>query len=305
VSSCTSTFWCSATCLVLGTLRSRARRVSSWRKATPSARPQDLPPLGLLEHTDVPDKGSGEQWLHPRRDDGQLLESVPGTPGKLPDPRHHGVDHRGRDAVAAAGQHLGDEERVAVGRGEDPGRVDARVSGEAVDRTAAQRLQRQPLHGLGGEGTEEPPQRVRVVDVVVPKGQDDHGSQRAQPSADVAQRVERGVVGPVHVLDDQHGGPSPRSQLEAQGLVDRLLVRARCQCVGQRAGVLLGRVAQRSERPRRQQVVAAADQDPGPVRDGAHEGAHQARLADAGLAQQQRDGATALARVVDRAHQDL
>ena len=75
---------------------------------------QDLPPLGLLEHPDVPEEGSGQQWLHLGRDDGELLEGISRAPGELPDPGHHGVDDRGRDAVSAAGQHLGDEERVAV-----------------------------------------------------------------------------------------------------------------------------------------------------------------------------------------------
>ena len=126
-----------------------------------------------------------------------------------------------------------------------------------------------------------------------------------EPPADVAQGVQGRVVGPVQVLDDEHGRPSPRSQLEPQGLVDRLPVGVGRQRVGERSGVLQGRVAQRSERARREQVVAAADEHPGPVSDRCHEGAHQAGLADACLAEQQDDRAPALAGVVDRPHQDL
>ena len=73
------------------------------------------------------------------------------------------------------------------------------------DRGARQRRQREPVHRAPGERAEQALQRVRRAELVVAEGQDEHRGQRLDPPRHVAEHVERRVVGPVDVLDDEHG----------------------------------------------------------------------------------------------------
>ena len=187
--------------------------------------------------------------------------------GSRPDPGHHGVDDGGRDAVAPgeASTSVTKNGLPPVAR-ETPGRVDAASAARPATARRRQRPQPQPLHRRGGERAEDPPQRVRVVDLVVAIGQDEQRGQVVEPAADVAQRVERRVVGPVQRPRRRARSVGPRSQLEAERLVDRLLVRVAGERVGQRARVLLGRVAQRSERPWASAGRRSCRPGPGPGR---------------------------------------
>ena len=68
----------------------------------------------------------------------------------------------------------------------------------------------------------------------------------------------------------------------------------------QRAGMVLDRIAERPERPGRQQVVTRTAENPGAPCGSAPEGSHERRLARAGLTMDQDDRAPALDRVVKR-----
>ena len=68
----------------------------------------------------------------------------------------------------------------------------------------------------------------------------------------------------------------------------------------QRAGMVLDRIAQRPERPGRQQVVTRTAENAGAPCGSAPEGSHERRLARAGLTMDQDDRAPALDRVVKR-----
>ena len=142
-------------------------------------------------------------------------------------------------------------------------------------------------------------QRVAGVDLVVAAGQHEHRADVLDPPRRVAEDVERGVVGPVDVLDHEHGRRLGGELLEqrAEHAVDRLLVGQRG---GERAVAPGGGVAQRAERARRHQVVARGEQHARPLGGVAGEGAHQARLADPGLAGHERDRAAARRRVAAR-----
>ena len=101
------------------------------------------------------------------------------------------------------------------------------------------------------------------------------------PSPDVAQHVQGGVVGPVHVLHDQHGGPAAVRRARRAGPRGRR--RGRPRAAPSRACRLCSaRVAQRAEGARRDEVVARAEQHPHVI-VGPDERTHEAGLADPGL----------------------
>jgi hypothetical protein len=126
-------------------------------------------------------------------------------------------------------------------------------------------------------------QRIAGVNLVVAAGQHDQRAGLLDPPGGVAEHVERRVVGPVEILDHEHGGRPCGELLEqaAEHRVHRLPVGQRG---GERALAAGGRVAQRAERARRHQVVAGGEQHARPHAHVGGEGAHQGRLADPRLA---------------------
>ena len=122
---------------------------------------------------------------------------------RRPHAGEHRLDDRGGDDVGRGGQHLGDEERVAAGDAVHGAGVGAGARGQAPHRRARQRRQRQPAHRAPGQGAQQALQRMRRAELVVAEGQDEHRGHRLDPPRQVAEHVERRVVGPVDVLDDE------------------------------------------------------------------------------------------------------
>ena len=171
-------------------------------------------------------------------------------------------------------------------------------SGELRDRVRGERAQRQPPHRAAAEAAEHALQRVLAAELVGPVGQEQQRGQVVDPPADVAQQVEGGAVGPVHVLDDQHGRPVRVGQLLEDGR-EHLAEVVRGEGGGERPADVPHRVAQRAERAGRQQVVAGTGEHP-PGPQGAGERAHEARLADAGLAGDEHDRSRSPGGAVER-----
>ena len=136
----------------------------------------------------------------------------------------------------------------------EPSASSATASGESA-------TQRQPPHHAAAETAEDALQRVLATDLVGPVGQEQQRGQVVDPPADVAQQVERGAVGPVHVLDDQHGRPVRVGQLLEDGR-EHLAEVVRGERGGERPAHVPHRVAQRAERAGRQQVVAGSGEHP-------------------------------------------
>ena len=203
---------------------------------------------------------------------------------------------------AGGGQHLGDEERVAAGDAVHGAGVGAGARGQAPHRRARQRRQRQPAHRAPGQGAQQALQRVRRAELVVAEGQDEHRGDRLDPPRHVAEHVERRVVGPVDVLDDERRRRRGRELGQDRGVdaVHRPAVGERRR---QRSTGLQRGVAQRAERPRRHQVVARRQQHPRPSGRLAREGADHAGLADPGSAADEHDGPAAGGGVLDGADQ--
>ena len=129
-----------------------------------------------------------------------------------------------------------------------------------------ERIQRQPPHRAAAEAAEHALQRVLATDLVGPVGQQQQRGQVVDAPADVAQQVERGAVGPVHVLDGQDGRPVRVGQLLEAG--NTAVVR------GQRGGSgprVPHRVAQ-ADRARRGSAPQAAQRWRRPRRYGGNRG---------------------------------
>ena len=141
----------------------------------------------------------------------------------------------------------------------------------------------------GGAG-QQPPQRMAAVHLVVAVGQQQHRGEVGDAPDQVAQQVQGGLVGPVHVLHDQHGGVPGPVQLVQQRGEERVPVAGVAQRPGQVGTDAAGEVADRAQHARRRQVVAVAHEEPRVGWEVVAQLAHQARLADAGLAGDQDHG---------------
>ena len=142
---------------------------------------------------------------------------------------------------------------------------------------------------------------MRGRQLLVAEGQHQQRRQVREPAGDVPEDVQRGVVGPVQVFDDQHGGP-PRGQLGhgRAGHRVRLIAGERR---GERAAGFRGRLEQRPERARAQQVVAGAGEHAHAVVQRGPQRTNHAGLADPGLAGDDRGAAPAGGRRRDRIEQ--
>ena len=128
---------------------------------------------------------------------------------------------------------------------------------------------------------------MRRADLVVAVGDDEDRGQVRDVPAGVPQHVQRRLVGPVHVLDDQHA----RAGEHVEDRREHGLPVVPGERRGQRTTGVGGRVAQRAQRARREQVVAGPDEQPGAPARVAQEGADQAGLADPGVAVDEDDAA--------------
>jgi hypothetical protein len=126
-----------------------------------------------------------------------------------------------------------------------------------------------------------------VTQLVVAVGQHQHAGQVGDPPGEVADHVEGGVVGPVHVLDDHHRRPV--GELLVGGTEDRVPLRRDVHDRVQRSVGDACHVSERPERARRHQVVAHPDQHASAIPCLLGERPDQTRLADSGLAVHQHD----------------
>jgi len=254
---------------------------------------QDVEPLA--------EQLTGQPELDGRGHDGQLLDGGAARRIEPADPGQHRVRHGGRHGDPRRGQGLGDVERVPAGQGVQRCGVVAAARGETGDGGRRQGGQGEPVHGRRGERAEDPAQGMRGRHLLVAEGQHQHRGQVGEAAGDVPEHVERGVVGPVQVFDDQHGG-APRGELGDGRTGDRVRLVAgdrRGECAGGTGGGF----AQRPERSRAQQVVAGAGEDAHAVAQRRSQGSNDAGLADAGLAGDERRAAPAGAR--GRLEQDV
>ena len=233
--------------------------------------------------------------------DGGAIEAASTTADadalSLRDAREHDVAHRRRGSDGPTRrEHLGHVERV-------PRRQAVELAASAPwscrqlrDPLGRQRRERQRLTpSRGRELAEDDPQGIEAVELVVAVGREYERRRAAHPPAEHTHDVERRLVGPVDVLQDEHERPPTVTRAEERGSdrvrttsVDRLGDRARC---------LGGDLEDRPERRRREEGVAGAPEDRGGFAELVGEPPHQRGLADPGLPAHEDEAALPLPRL--------
>ncbi len=227
----------------------------------------------LLEGADVLARQRFEEpQLGARRGDGDGVEQRTRIVGETGRAGEHGIAHGFRDGAVAAREHLRDEERVPAGQPVQLDGVDLPRGGQLGDGVLRERRHREPCDlGTRGELADHDTQRVSAVQVVPVRRQDEHRRPADLPRQQ-PERVERGLVRPVDVLEDDDrrrtGSDGPEQRSDHLG-------RAAVECLAQISVRALGDIEERPERPGREEGVAAAPEH-------AHAETPVAKVADRG-----------------------
>ena len=294
VRSAATTAWLSSRTRVTGRLLSIARRASSWRnrvrRGGPRSRPRARPRAAR----------ASSRRAGPRPARAATCEGT--TDRRSSASRQSASSPRSRARTASltlAGTSSGGAASVSVTKNGLPrvsawtaAGVAAGAGRQRLHRVARQRRELDPVHRAAGERAEQAVQRMARIELVAGR-QDEDRADGLDPARRVAEHVERGVVGPVDVLDDEDGRALLGQLLQQRGedAIDRALVGQRGR---QRAAAPGRRVVQRPQRARRDEVVARRHEDPRLGAQALDQRAHEARLADARLAGDQRRRAAAL-----------
>ena len=233
----------------------------------------------------------------------QALERLAAVRVQAAQAGEHRVLDAGRHLAGRRGERLGDEERVAARQRVDGGRIAPGAAHQRLHGVARQRGELDAVHRAAGERAEQTVQGMARIELVAGR-QDEDRADPLDAARRVAEHVEGGVVGPVDVLDDEDGRALLRELLQQRGedAIDRGVVGQRGR---QRAGAPQRRVVQRPQRARRDEVVARRCEDACPVAQALDQRPHEARLADAGLARDERRRAAPLRALRHCADEDL
>lgn len=120
---------------------------------------------------------------------------------------------------------------------------------------------------------------MRATQLVIPIGDEHEGSRASDPASEQPEHIERGLVGPVHVLDHENDRLATAQLVEQRGS-DLMRPSARSHQLAQRTPQGVGDAQERTQRARREERIAGAGDHP---RRGAvlvAEAAHQRGLAD-------------------------
>ena len=135
------------------------------------------------------------------RDDRDELDEPPFVVGEPGEASTDGVRNRTGQLVGrAGGEQLRDVERVAPGRGVD---VVGTVAGERRDRARGERLELEHRRRRGENGV----YRMARRRLTVPAREQEQHRERADAAREQGDHIQRRLVGPVHVLEHEHGRP--------------------------------------------------------------------------------------------------
>jgi hypothetical protein len=137
------------------------------------------------------------------------LLRVPRQPG---DPDEDRIPDRLRHANSVRRDHFADEERVPSGCPMECVRIDVRVFDQQLDRLDRQGRYAELEDPLGGHVAKRKPKWVSVSDLLFAKGADQEHGQLPKAPADDAQEVERSLVRPVQIVDDNDSPGRPVAQ---------------------------------------------------------------------------------------------
>jgi hypothetical protein len=225
--------------------------------------------------------------IDPRRHRRDRFEQPPLGCRQLARTCEYGVADGLGNAGRPAAEHLADEERIAARLRVEVVLVGAVDRREAPDRAARKRRERDARdRGLGRELADHLLERMVDADLVVPVGADHERGHPADAPGEQGEHVERRLVGPVQILEHEHGRGVAAELAEQRGKDVRRCGVAR-KPGGEGAAGLVGDIHQGPEGPRGEEAVAGAPEHPRRCLPCA-EDARQRGLADAGLAGDER-----------------
>ena len=203
--------------------------------------------------------------FHARPDDCRGLHRPPGAGARPGEPSAHRVAHRRGDRRPPGLQDLAHVERVAAGDPVQFGGVDVTLPDQLADGFHGQRGEPHPPgRALCGQVAQDQPERVIGGHFVVAVTGQQQRRYPAQPPPEEAEQVDRGLVGPVHVLEHRHGEPGGRANLGEEAGEQPLPRRPAAAQGGELPVELRADVEQRAERAGGEQAVATAPQPAGP-----------------------------------------
>ena len=238
--------------------------------------------------------GAEQRRLDPRPHERRDVEGAPRRAAQGGGPGEHRIPGRRRDDRRPGAHDLADEERVPAGEAVQLGGLQV----GALDESG-HGLARQGRHvdaagrALCREVAEGHPDGIGHAEGVVAVGRDDQHGQAAQPPPQVAQHVERRLVGPVQVLEHHDGrtrGAQPLPERGEELLSGRVPAHRRPR----RAAQQLGDLDDGAQWAWRELAVAPTPQPPGVglrLTHGRLDGLDQRRLADPGLPGDQHEAA--------------
>ena len=148
-------------------------------------------------------RGLEQPELGPRRHDRDCIENAARTVVERRGTRENCVADGRRNLVAARRERFGDEEGVPRRPGEEPLRIDVVRLGELSDGTERQprHLQRRSRRS-NRDACQCEAKRMRLDELVITVRRDDEGPRRADPPGQQQDEIERRLVGPVQILDN-------------------------------------------------------------------------------------------------------
>ncbi len=246
----------------------------------------------FVEMTRMPRERSLEQpELGPRRYECGTLEKASGRHRKPGRTGEDSVANRRRQAVASGAEELRDEERVTAGEREDRGTVSRMRCGEPADGLGCQRRHLETVDRRSGGEVSEQDAKWMVVGDLVAEGDDDERRRLGDPAADDPKDIERGLVGPVRILDHEH---DRASQLLEQCHRDVAWMAPRLDGRRERSPDLRRYVGEGAERSGRREMLARTGERAATMLRG--ETTYERGLADAGFAADEDEPAAGFAR---------
>jgi len=224
-----------------------------------------------------------------RHSPGHERDQLDEAPRPIVEPRCASEDRvrnrRRQLRLGARREQLGHVEGVAARRGVDIVGVAAR---ERDDRRLRQRRELDEDGRVVTQRTDGGAEWMRRRDLARAEGEHDERRERDDAAPEDRDCIERRVVGPVHVLEDEHCGPRRELELFDQEALQIVRGGAVGEGTLERCRDGADQVAQRPEGSRDRQVVAAAEQHPGTRLETADERRYERRLADPRLAGDER-----------------
>jgi hypothetical protein len=211
------------------------------------------------------------------------------------EPRRAGQDRiadRGRHPLILGRQYFGQEKRVAPGQAIQDGRVSPAPLCQLTDGHFRKRTQ---AHAVDGRRcrqiAKDRAQGVIAANFVVAVGNEVQVSEVANPPAKKAEDFERGAIGPVGILTDEHDGFRARGQRRQDGPEELFASLALEETLVTWQAEHSREVTHRTEGTRCRERVARESEHVDLARDPPAEFIDQRRLADAGLAGKEDDAA--------------